>query len=79
MATSKNLTPNDHLGETLTRSTPSFPPDQFPGLVRSRRKQFELSPTQLAAKIGASTHTVCRWERGKGFPRAGRRIIQEKT
>ena len=41
---------------------------QLATYIRSRRKNIGLTQKELAAKVGVSTNTVARWERGETEP-----------
>jgi len=41
---------------------------QLAAYIRSRRKNINLTQKELAEKVGVSTNTVARWERGETEP-----------
>ena len=41
---------------------------QLATYIRSRRKNIGMTQKELAEKVGVSTNTVARWERGESEP-----------
>lgn len=41
---------------------------RFPKVLRSKRKQGQLTRSELAERIGVSVKAVKRWEAGEEFP-----------
>jgi len=61
---------------TLERNPPAPEWSDTPSTwVRTLRHQLKLTQTELAARIGASNHTVSLWESGGRTPRH-RRTVQ---
>lgn len=49
----------------------------FPETLRQARRQRGWTQRELAGRLGVTTSTVCRWERGHTRPNASRRQALE--